>query len=150
MLGIAAGVVALFVQYQIGVMRSLERYGILLRFLQVLFGLVFYLWKIVVLVDLSLFYQIFVMIDLLIPVFIVSGVSVLLFVIIIIMLRRCWPVGLAVWACYLIFLVSVSGFVQSGLQLVVDRYSYMACLGWAVLAGGGLFYLWWRWENKKN
>jgi len=150
MLGVAAGVVAPLAQYQIGAMRPLERYGILPRFLQVLFGLAFYLWKTVVPLDLSPLYQIPVTIDPSIPAFIVSGASVLSLVTITIMLRRRWPAGLAVWACYLIFLAPVSGLVQSGPQLVADRYSYMACLGWAVLAGGGLFYLWRRWENRRD
>src|SRR5437773_1956984 len=109
-----------------------------------------YLFKTVVPLDLSPLYQIPVTIDPSIPAFIVSGASVLSLLTITIMLRRRWPAGLAVWACYLIFLAPVSGLVQSGPQLVADRYSYMACLGWAVLEGGGLFYLWRRWANRRD
>src|SRR5207245_10088999 len=79
-----------------------------------------------------------------------SGASVLSLVTITLILRRRWPASLAVWACYLIFLAPVSCLVQSGPQFVADRYSYMACLGWAVLAGGGLFYLWLRWAERRG
>lgn len=43
--------------------------------------------------------------------------------------------GLAAAAvCYLIVLLPVSGLTQRGPQMVADRYSYMACLPWAVAA----------------
>jgi tetratricopeptide (TPR) repeat protein len=41
----------------------------------------------------------------------------------------------ALWGYYLILLLPVLGLVQNGRQLVADRYSYLSCLGWAVLAG---------------
>src|SRR6202008_311179 len=34
----------------------------------------------------------------------------------------------------------VLGIAQSGPQLVADRYSYLSCLGWALLVGAG--FLW--------
>ncbi len=51
-------------------------------------------------------------------------------------LRRRWPAGLAVWAYYLVTLGPVSGLVHAGHQLTHDRYSYISCLGWALLFGG--------------
>src|SRR2546428_11552531 len=118
MLDVAAGVVAPFAQYQIRAMRPLERYGILPRFLQVLFGLAFYLWKTVVPLDLSPLYQIPVTIDPSIPAFIVSGASVLSLVTITIMLRRRWPAGLAGWGFYFIFFCPGCGLLESGAELV--------------------------------
>ena len=50
-------------------------------------------------------------------------------------LRRRWPAGLAVWAYYGIVLGPVSGIVHAGYQLAHDRYSYLSCLGWALLVG---------------
>ena len=41
----------------------------------------------------------------------------------------------ALWGYYLILLLPVLGLVQNGRQLVALRYSYLPCLGWAVLAG---------------
>lgn len=53
-------------------------------------------------------------------------------------LRRRWPAGLAIWTYYVLSLAPVSGLVHAGFQLVADRYSYLACLGLALLAGTGL------------
>jgi tetratricopeptide (TPR) repeat protein len=41
----------------------------------------------------------------------------------------------ALWVYYLAMILPVSGIVQNGHQLVALRYSYLSCLGWAVLAG---------------
>lgn len=49
--------------------------------------------------------------------------------------RTRWPAGLAVWATYAVILAPVSGAVHAGFQLAHDRYSYLSCLGWALLLG---------------
>ena len=41
----------------------------------------------------------------------------------------------ALWLFYLAMLSPVLGLLQNGPQLVALRYSYLACLGWAALAG---------------
>ena len=51
--------------------------------------------------------------------------------------RRRWSAGLAVWVSYVVLLAPVSGLTQAGPQLVAPRYSYLACLGWALLVGAG-------------
>lgn len=48
--------------------------------------------------------------------------------------RRRMPGLAAAAVCYLIVLLPVSGLTQRGPQMVADRYSYMACLPWAVAA----------------
>jgi tetratricopeptide (TPR) repeat protein len=40
----------------------------------------------------------------------------------------------------------VLGIFQNGPQMAADRYSYLACLGWALLAGGGLA----RWSQPRS
>jgi Flp pilus assembly protein TadD len=53
--------------------------------------------------------------------------------------RRRWPAALPVWTVYVVTLAPVGGLaVHTGPQLAADRYSYLACLGIALLAGGGL------------
>jgi tetratricopeptide (TPR) repeat protein len=42
----------------------------------------------------------------------------------------------------LVVLAPVLGIVQSGPQLVADKYSYVSCIGWAVLVGGVMLSLW--------
>ena len=55
------------------------------------------------------------------------------------MWRERYPATLTVWACYGLLLAPVLGVAQSGPQLVADRYSYLPCLGWAILWGAGLY-----------
>ena len=52
--------------------------------------------------------------------------------------RRRFPSVAAAAACYAALVAPVLGIAQSGVQLVADRYSYLACLPWAVLLGAGL------------
>jgi tetratricopeptide (TPR) repeat protein len=58
------------------------------------------------------------------------------------MKRYRWPAVLASWIVYGVLLAPISGIAQSGPQLVGDRYSYLSCMSWALLAGGGLVHLW--------
>ena len=53
-------------------------------------------------------------------------------------LRRRWPALLIAWLCYALILAPVGGLAQNGQQLAADRYSYLACLPFALLAGGAL------------
>ena len=54
---------------------------------------------------------------------------------ILVLLRRRAPGALAAWAHSAAVVLPVSGIAHSGSQLVSDRYSYLAGLGWALLAG---------------
>jgi Flp pilus assembly protein TadD len=57
--------------------------------------------------------------------------------------RRRWPGALAAWVAYLLLLAPISGIVPFGrLRGVVDRYTYAACIGWAVVAGGAVAMTW--------
>src|SRR3989441_7964310 len=57
--------------------------------------------------------------------------------------RRCrWPGLLAAWLAYVVILLPVLGIFQSGPQIAADRYTYLAGLGWAILAGAGLLSCW--------
>jgi tetratricopeptide (TPR) repeat protein len=42
---------------------------------------------------------------------------------------------LALWGVYAALLLPVLGFLQNGPQAVALRYSYLSCLGWAILVG---------------
>jgi Tfp pilus assembly protein PilF len=52
-----------------------------------------------------------------------------------ILLRRKWPTLITSIVCYAILILPVSGLTQRGPQMVADRYSYLACMPFAVLAG---------------
>ena len=51
-------------------------------------------------------------------------------------LRRRAPALLAAWTIFLLVLAPFSGLAQSGQQIAADRYTYLPCLSFAVLAGG--------------
>jgi tetratricopeptide (TPR) repeat protein len=67
--------------------------------------------------------------------FVVSALGAVLLTAAVVVLRRRWPAGLTAWAAYGIMLSPVSGIFHNGHQLVHDRYSYLPCLGWAILFG---------------
>jgi hypothetical protein len=55
-----------------------------------------------------------------------------------IVLRRRWPAGLAAWTFSVLMLTPTSAIVRQGADLAPDRYSYLAGLGYALLAGGAV------------
>jgi protein O-mannosyl-transferase len=50
-------------------------------------------------------------------------------------LRRTWPGALVAWICYVVTLLPVLGLISFSTQLAADRYTYLPCLAWALLAG---------------
>jgi protein O-mannosyl-transferase len=143
-LAVVAAVVAALAQQSIGAMVSLARYGVAERAAQVFYGLVFYLWRTLVPSGLSPLYEVPRNFSPWEPMYaaaavLVVGLSAALF-----FLRRRWAAVWAAWVYYIVMLLPVSGIAQSGSQLVADRYSYLSCLGWCVLAAGGVYLLWSR------
>ena len=59
---------------------------------------------------------------------------------------RRWPALAAATVTYVALLFPVLGVFEAGPQAVGDRYSYLACLGWALLAGGAVA---WRWTGSR-
>jgi protein O-mannosyl-transferase len=57
---------------------------------------------------------------------------------IMVVVRRRFPGGLAAWIHSAVVVAPVSGIAHSGTQLVSDRYSYLAGLGFALIAGYGV------------
>ncbi len=141
-LAVGAAVVAVIAKYEIGAMKSLDQYDLSSRTIQAFFGLSFYLWKTILPLRLSPLYELPVRLNPWDWPFVLGGMSVLLISIVLVVVRRRWPAGLSSWVCYVVILAPVLGIAQSGPQMVADRYSYLSCLGWATLAGGGLFHCW--------
>jgi protein O-mannosyl-transferase len=103
-----------------------------------LYGLAFYVQKTAVPVGISPLYQIPGRVDPLVLPIVVNALAVAVVTVGLFLVRRKWPAGLAVWLSYAILLAPVSGVMQSGPQLVASRYSYLPCLGWALLVGGAV------------
>jgi tetratricopeptide (TPR) repeat protein len=49
--------------------------------------------------------------------------------------RRQWPAGVVLWVFYGVSVAPVAGLVKLGEFATADRYTYLSCLGWALLAG---------------
>jgi tetratricopeptide (TPR) repeat protein len=135
-LAVAGGVRALIAQQAGGDVYSLAEHDLLARFAQACYGLTFYLWKTILPTSLGPLYQIPRREVLLGFMFWRSLVVVIALVFVAVRFRRSRPGIAAALAAYLIVLSPVLGFAQSGPQLVADRYSYLSCLGLALLAGG--------------
>jgi protein O-mannosyl-transferase len=125
-----------------GAMWSLAEHPLSLRLAQACYGVFFYLGKTVWPVGLSPLYQQPPDDFALRPVYLACGVGVVMVTGIIWRLRHRWPAIAVAWGAYLVLLLPVLGFAQSGPQLVADRYTYLACLPWAVLVGGWVLHCW--------
>ncbi len=140
------GILAL--QAKTSSMVAVSEHGLLERGLQSFYGLSFYLWKIVVPLDLSPLYQLhgFDPSDLKYSacVLFIVGLTLLL-----LRMRKQRPWALVTWAVYAIVISPQLGIVQSGPQVVADRYTYFAGMPFAVLAGGGVK-TFWQWSTSRE
>lgn len=149
LLALGAALIAVLAKEQAGALASLAGYGVGSRLLQGLFGIIFYLWKTIFPVGLSPLYEVPVEFHFWDPPFLLSGVLFLVISAGLYLVRRTLPAALFSWIYYLIVLGPTLGTAQSGPQMVADRYSYLACLSWSMLAGAGLLYLWQTWVDRK-
>lgn len=117
---------------------GLAEHGILQRAVQAAFGLAFYLYKTLVPVGLSPLYELERDFDVTRPGYLVSVAVVLSITALVLVLRRRWPALAVAWFAYAIIVSPVLGVLQSGAQLAADRYTYLSCIPFAVLAAGGL------------
>src|SRR5437667_5086540 len=107
------------------------------------YGLSFYLWKMVVPVNLSPLYERGLVDPWATPFLLSYGVVVALTALVF-ALRRRIPGLPTAWLAYVVILLPVLGIVQSGPQIAADRYTYLAGLGWAILAGASALSHWRR------
>lgn len=117
---------------------SLSEYDRLERSAMALHNVVFYLVKSVWPSGLSLLYEAPLHIPLTELRFVGSAVVVLVVSAALVVWRRSWPAGLAVWAVYLLLLAPQSGLVHAGYALAADRYTYLCSLAPSLLVGAGV------------
>ena len=137
---IAAGILALRAKQAGQVVHAFQEHGIGVRIAETFYGLAFYLWKTILPFSLSPLYQRPDTPDPSHWIFWLSAFAVLAITISLLILRHRWPAGMASWIYYGVTLAPVLGVVQFGHQMVADRYSYLACLGWAIVAGAAVGY----------
>lgn len=131
-------IIALMGQQQNSTLKSLGSFSIESRFAQTLFGASFYLWKTIVPVQLSPLYEIPPNFNFWVPAILAGATSTIVVTVGLYLLKKRWPAGLVCWGYSVAMLAPVLGIVSTGPQLVAERYSYLACLSWALLAGGVL------------
>src|SRR5881296_383150 len=142
LLAAAASAVALMAQLSHDTMVSVVQLSALGRLALSVYGLSFYLWKTVAPVNLSPLYELPPTVNPWAPPFLLSYGLVLAITAIVLALRRHVPGLPAAWFAYVVILLPVLGIFQSGPQIAADRYTYLAGLGWAILAGAGLLSCW--------
>ena len=132
----AAGLVGYLGQARSGSIRSMENFGFGARAAQSFYGLVFYLRKTLLPIRLSPMYELPDPFNPLAPKFILSGIAAAALGVWLFARRRSRPAAFAAGLCYLAIVAPVLGIVPIGHQLAADRYSYLSCMAWAILAGG--------------
>jgi tetratricopeptide (TPR) repeat protein len=137
----AAAILAWAAQSSVEEMRTLEAHGVAARLAQAAYGLCFYVWKTVLPARLSPIYLLEESLDPAAPRYLLSMLAVASVTTVLLALRRRAPWALAAWAAYVVIVSPVLGLAQTGPQLVADRYTYLACLPWALLAAAVLLRL---------
>ncbi|MBI2525909.1 MAG: hypothetical protein HYV93_07980 [Candidatus Rokubacteria bacterium] len=148
LLGLAGTVVAFLARAPLQAAVGLKDFGIVERAALSLYGYAFYLRKMLLPYGLSPLYEMHQGFDLFGAPVRWSAAAVLLLATVVAIMRRRWPALAAAAAAYAITLLPVIGVVQSGPQITADRYTYLACLGWALLAGAGVGWCAERWMAR--
>lgn len=142
LLSFVFAMIAPFAQVAAGSLEWASGYGIGARIAIPLYGLAFYLWKTILPIGLSQFYALPRALDPFELRFVLSGVVVVAVSAAAFAVRRRWPAFLAAWVYYVVVLSPMLGIVQIGVAIAADRFTYLPCLGWALLAGAGVSWLW--------
>src|SRR3989442_2815741 len=142
LLAAAASAIAFMAQSSIRAMVPVAQLSALDRLAVSAYGLSFYLWKTVVPLDLSPLYMLPPTVNSAATPFILSYGGMLAVTSTALALRHRVPGLPAAWLAYVVVLLPVLGIAQSGPQIAADRYTYLAALGWAILAGAGLLSCW--------
>jgi len=139
---LAAAIVALVAQKSSGALQGFasDSQGVgaalLMRLTRAAYGVVFYVWKTLIPVELSPLYELKPMESISDPTYLSCATVVVLAAAICLIFRKRLPSLVTALSLYLILLLPVLGLAQSGPQLVADRYSYLGCIPIAVLVGG--------------
>ena len=141
-ISIAVSAMALYNGYHEKTAETLAHVGLFDRLAIVTYGLAFYVRKTFLPVGLTPIYALTPeRVNPLGAPFLASAAGVIAGVVIILLLRRRFPMLIAVAFAYAVTLIPVSGLFHNGRQIAADRYSYLSCLPWALVAGAALMSL---------
>ena len=143
LLSLVSGVLTIIAQHSSGATAPLVHHGFMVRFVNTVRTLVFYLWKMAFPFELAPFYPFPLHFDPTDAIYIVSFMIVLGITIYCI---RMWKkekhVWLIVWSIYVISLLPVIGIIQVSNQAAADRYTYLPGIAPFLLIGLGFEWLW--------
>ncbi len=142
---IPAGIVAMlavWAQSGAGALWSFSAHPLSLRIGQAFYGILFYLGKTVWPTGLVPLYEQPPGAMAMDTSYVASAAAVVGITVLLVAFRKRWPALLCGWGCYLVLIGPVLGIAQSGPQLVADRYSYLSCMPWAIIAGGVYTSIW--------
>jgi tetratricopeptide (TPR) repeat protein len=140
-LAIGGAIVALLARSEGAAFSGYVSYGLGSRIALAAYSVWFYPLTLVWPANLSPLYEAPTQVSILQPRFLVPAVAVVAATVLLIALRRHAPGALAAWAHSAAVIAPVSGIVHSGLQLVADRYAYLAQMGFILLAGYGVVWV---------
>ena len=141
-LSLVFGLIASFGQARHGWLSTLDQHPPAARLAQSFYGLAFYVWKTILPWGLLPIYEMHLPVNPLDPRFVGAAILVLLAAAGILAARRRLPGLAAAAAVYVVVLAPVLGIAQNGPQEVADRYSYISCMGWAIIAAGSILAIW--------
>lgn len=133
-----------------GPMVPVAEHGVVDRMAQAAYGLGFYLWKTVYPTGLSPLYLLKENFSFFNPEYLSYAVFAAGMTLLLLLKRRQWPWALSAWCVYGLIVSPLLGLVQSGPQLAADRYTYISCIPFAVLAGAGAIKGWGAFRKKCN
>src|SRR5713101_3359870 len=143
LLGGGASAVAFIALFQIHNTESLADLTVLGRLAISAYGLCFYLWKMILPLSLSPLYELGKVNPRATP-FVLSYGGVVALTALAVACHRRVPGLSAAGLAYVVILLPVLGIFHNGPQIAADRYTYLAGLGWAILAGASLLSGWRR------
>jgi tetratricopeptide (TPR) repeat protein len=140
-ISILFGVIILAVQSRAELMAPIDRHPPAARLAQAIYGLAYYPRRLLWPVDLLPLYELPARIDPLAMPILLSAAGIATCAAVLIAFRRRLRALIAAGAIYVVIVAPVLGWLQTGTQLVADRYSYLSCIALAVVAGGGVLAL---------
>lgn len=140
-IALGTGLMAIWAQRWNSFLTPLDRLPLVDRSVVVLYSVWFYFTKTLAPIGLSPLYELPLRVPLIEPRFLVPALGALALAVAALVLGRIYPAVAVAWLAYLVMLAPVSGILHNGHQLAHDRYSYLACLPWAILLGGGVMLL---------
>ena len=146
---VPVAIIAVLAKQSTGGVATPTQIGWAPRVMQSFYGVAFYVWKTLAPWGLSPLYERPIPFNPWDWPFVVSVVFVLLVTIGFFVARHSWPAGLTAWVYYAALLLPSLGVITYGPQLVGDRYSYLPCLSWAVLAAAGVVHLYNLWSARR-